>query len=212
MWLAVAAAVLYTSSMSAVPRYPSDIGYAGLKMTAEDFFSLGETAERYELIDGVVVMSPSASARHNEIAAQIVHQLLAHAGSAGAIRVFPETDVKFRGDKVYRPDISVYRRDRLPANVERLTEPPDLIVEVLSPGTKPLDLITKRDDYDAAGVAEYWAVDPATGDVRCWRQQPARSGATRLYEMPVEPDELASQALAGFTLDLRPLRKIARGD
>ena len=107
------------------------------------------------------------------------------------------------------PNGPVRTRNRLP---ERLTEPPDLIVEVLSPGTKPLDLITKRDDYEAAGVAEYWVVDPAGGDVRCWQRQPARSGTPRLYERPVEPDELPSQAVAGFTLDLRPLRKIARGD
>ena len=42
----------------------------------------------------------------------------------------------------------------------RIRGVPDLVVEILSAGSKPLDLITKRDDYDAFGVGEYWVVDP----------------------------------------------------
>lgn len=99
--------------MSAAP-HPSDFGYAGLTMSADEFLALGETQERYELIDGVVVMSPSPTVRHNEILAEIIHQLKAYAGRTRAIRVLPETDVCFRGDKVYRPDISVYAADALP--------------------------------------------------------------------------------------------------
>jgi Uma2 family endonuclease len=194
--------------MSAAPRFPPELGYAGLKMTADEFLSLAETPERYQLIDGVVVMSPSASAGHNEIAAEIIYQLKAYAGKSGAIRVFPETDVRFRADKVYCRDVSVYLTSRLPDRPERLDIAPDLVVEVLSPGTKALDLITKRDDYDAAGVREYWAVDPANGDVRVWQQRTG-AGGQRLCEAPPEGETIASTALAGLVLDLRPLRAIA---
>src|SRR5256885_1453627 len=54
--------------MSALPKpLGSDIGYAGLRMTADDYLGLGETQERYELINGVVFMSPSPTPRHSEI-------------------------------------------------------------------------------------------------------------------------------------------------
>lgn len=191
--------------MSAVPRHPSDIGYAGLRMTADEYLALGETQERYELIHGIVVMARSPLASHNEIAARIVFQLGTFAERTGAIRIFPETDVRFPGDTVYRPDISIYRAERLPPRVERLDAPPDLIIEILSGGTKPLDLITKRDDYDRFGVGEYWAVDPAMATVRCWRRQGAR-----LIEAPAEGDSVPSAAIAGFSLDLRSIRELAR--
>lgn len=203
--MGMAARRCYTAHMSAAPRFDPELGYVGLKMTADEFLALGETQERYELIDGVVVISPGALPRHNEVLLEIAFQLQAYARQSGDARVFPETDVRFDSGKVYRPDISVYRADRLPARVERLDQPPDLIVEVLSGGSKPLDLITKRDDYDAAGVAEYWAADPNTGDVRCWQRR-----GSRLCETPPEGDTVASTAFPGLILDLRPLREIAR--
>src|SRR5690606_10243134 len=110
----------------------------------------------------------------------------------------------FSSGAVYRPDVCAYRSERLPAKVQRLDTPPDLVVEILSPGSKPLDLITKRDDYDRFGVGEYWIVDPSSGEVRAYRRQGAR-----LYESPAEGDELACGALPGFVLDLRPIRTLA---
>jgi Uma2 family endonuclease len=190
--------------MSAAPRFPPELGYAGLKMSADEFFALGETQERYELIDGVVVMSPSPLPRHSAIALRIAQQLLGHADRTGSVVVYHEIDVRFGDRKVFRPDISVYRAERLPDQVERLELPPDLVVEVLSEGTKALDLITKLEEYDRGGVKEYWVADPATGTLRCWRRQ-----GMQLVEDAVTGDELASSAFPGFALDLRPLRAIA---
>lgn len=195
--------------MSAVPRHPAELGYAGLKMSADEFLALGETAERYELVDGVVVMSPSPTPGHNELLLEIAMQLRTFADRTRSARVFIETDVRFERDKVYCPDISIYRADRLPPKVERLELAPELIVEVLSPGTKALDLITKRDDYDAAGVAEYWAADADSGEVRCWQRQTG-AGGSRLCEIPPQGDTLSSSAFPGLVLDLRPLRAIAQ--
>lgn len=195
--------------MSAAPRFPPEFGYAGLKMNAEEFLALGETAEQYQLIDGVVVMSPSPAPGHNELLLEIALQLRAYADSTGAARVFIETDVRFKLNKVYCPDISIYRAADLPPKVERLESPPELIVEVLSPGTKALDLITKRDDYEAAGVAEYWAADPDSGVVRCWQRQTG-AGGSRLCEIPPQGDSLSSSAFPGLVLDLRPLQAIAQ--
>lgn len=191
--------------MSAVPRYPSDLGYAGLCMTADEYLALGETQERYELIHGVVVMSPSPLVRHNAIIARITQQLLAFADQSRAWVVLPETDVRFTANTVYRPDLVVYRAERLPHDAERLDTPPDLIVEVLSPSSKALDLITKRNDYERYGVGEYWVIDPETAHVRCWTRQ-----GPRFIDAPVAGDSLASSAVPGFILPLEPIRAISQ--
>lgn len=183
------------------------MGYNGLRMTADEYLALGETAERYELIDGIVVMSPSPFPDHSELSSEIAGQLRDFAQQGGHIRVFPDTDVKLTSGKVYRPDISVYRSDRLKGKVRLLTSPPDLAIEILSPNSKALDLITKRDDYEQFGVGEYWIVDPADARVRCWRRQ-----GVRLIESTQSADTVRCESLPGFSLDLAPLRAIARGD
>jgi len=183
------------------------MGYAGLRMTADDFLALGETFERYELIDGVVVLSPSPRPWHNEIAAEISFQLKAFARKSRTIRVFPETDLHISSARVYRPDLSVYLAAQLPVRVGRLVLPPSLAVEVLSPGSEPLDYITKRDDYETFGVGEYWVVDPADGSIRSWRRLDAR-----LVEVKVGGDSLASTAVPGFVLELPPIRELSAGE
>lgn len=193
--------------MSAAPRYPSNLGYTGLSMTADQYLALRETPERYELIDGVVVMSPSAAGDHNEVLVAIVAQLYAYASASRAARVFAETDIRFADDKVYRPDISLYRRERLPGRVKHLSQLPDLIVEVLSPATALLDLNKKREDYERFGVGEYWIADPETGEVRAWR----RTG-DRFTEQQITGDSLESALFPGLSLDLHPIRAIARGE
>src|SRR6185295_1633314 len=118
------------------------------------------TEDRYELVNGVVVMSPSPTPRHQRIAFLLALQIEGWAESTAGIHVIPDVDIRVGPDKVYRPDIVVYRHTRLPAIPTRLTVPPDLIVEVLSPGSESMDYVVKRDDYDRFGVAEYWVIDP----------------------------------------------------
>jgi Uma2 family endonuclease len=194
--------LLYNERVTALPHNLGD--FNGMRMTADEFLALGETSDRYELIHGTVVMSPSALANHNRVLLEIAYQLETFAKRTGGIIVIPETDIRFSGATVYRPDIAAYRSGRLAEDVTRLDEAPDLIVEVLSGGTKMLDLITKRDDYDRFGVGEYWTVDPNTAELRCWRRQ-----GSRLCEVPIEGDTVASTAIAGFELELAPIRKIA---
>ncbi len=187
--------------MSAVPRYPSDIGYAGLHMTADEYLALGETPDRYELIEGVVVMSPSPTPWHQQLIVELILQLGLARKRLPGLTFFPDTDLRLTAQKVYRPDISVYRPGRLAKVPARLDTPPDLVVEILSPGSKPLDLITKRDDYDKFGVGEYWVLDPADGSVRRW----VREG-TRLQERTTDGDTVESAAISGFVLQLSSLR------
>jgi Uma2 family endonuclease len=180
------------------------MGYAGLRMTASEYLALGETAERTELIDGVVCMSPRPTTRHQAALSLVQFQLELFVRSSPGFRYFPDVDLELGPSTVYAPDLVCYRPGRVTGFPGALTEAPDLIVEVLSPGTKAFDLTTKKDDYERFGVGEYWAVDPGDGRVRCYCRQ-----ETLLVEAPVSGDTLASTALPGFTLDIRPLRDLA---
>ncbi|MBC7771431.1 MAG: Uma2 family endonuclease [Pyrinomonadaceae bacterium] len=194
--------------MSAALKWPPGTGLAGLRMTADEYLALGETQERYELLDGVVFMSPSPMPPHLEIAIEVLGQFRDFNKQAKRCRVLAEGDLRLTPGLVYRPDIVVYRPGRLPTGrLQRLDLPPDLIIEILSPSTKPYDLITKRGDYGQFGVGEYWVIDPDDASLRCWN----RSGGG-WNEIPVQGDALPSTAIAGFVLEMPPLRQIARGE
>jgi Uma2 family endonuclease len=105
---------------------------------------------------------------------------------------------------VYRPDLIYYGPGRLSGSPATLDTSPDLIIEIFSPGSEPLDLITKRGDYERFGVGVYWVVDPASGNVRCWQRQ-----NEKFVEVAPQDDRLSSSAVPGFALDLIPIRQAA---
>jgi len=187
--------------MSTIHKPAAVPGYGGLRMTAEEYFALAETEDRYELIDGVVVMSPGPTPRHQRVAFLLALQIERHAESATGIQVIPDVDIWVADDRVCRPDIVVYEHSRLPSMPARLTTPPDLVIEVLAPGSEPMDYITKRDDYDRFGVAEYWVVDPRDVSVRCWRRQ-----GVKMLEMGVESTTIVCASVPGLVVDLERLR------
>src|SRR5262245_39787163 len=124
--------------MSAAPKYPRDLGFAGLRMTTEEYLSLGETPERYELIDGVVVMSPSPTSKHQ----RAIRVLLTQFGNAceqmPGLEAFCEYDVALAPGLVYRPDIVVFAPGRF-SDAQGHAVIPDLAVEVFSPSSKAYD-------------------------------------------------------------------------
>lgn len=190
-------------SMSSAPRFPSDLGYAGLRMTAREFLAIGEARERLELIDGVVFMSPSASVPHQRLVREILFQLEAYRRTNPTTEVLADVDLVLTSGTVYRPDIIAYADARLMRGTERAEGVPSLVVEVLSPATRAFDLTTKKDDYEKLGVLEYLVVEPKGARVRAFRRN-----AGRLVELPVDGDSWALTAIPGLVLDLRPVRAL----
>lgn len=171
-------------------------------MLAEEFLSIGETADRYELIDRTVVMSPSPGFRHNRIHRYLLRELERCSESIDGLEIVFETDIKFDPHFVYRPDIAVFAPGAaLDQTADRIDDVPDLIIEILSRGSRALDLITKRDDYERFGVGEYWAVDPDPVNARIWR----RSGA-QLLEQGVQSEIVECHSIPGVRVDLSRVR------
>ena len=207
-----AGTLAHTYAMSATLRFPFGLGDAGLRMTAREFFALGEIDERYELVDGVLVGSPSGSFSHQDVILALVRMFDTTAAAKNGARIVAETDVRFSESTVYRPDVCVYAPGRLVGRPERLTIAPDLVIEVLSPSSKPRDLITKREDYARYGVAEYWVIDPAEMNARVFRLSgssgPKRGAGGRSRKdgrPPVGRGRVESAAVRGLMIDLAGL-------
>lgn len=180
--------------------------YHGLRLTADQYFALGETTEWYELIDGVVCMSPSPSARHQYVAGAVFAQILAHVEAASAGYVLMELDVHLgQGSKghdlVYRPDVMFIRKDRLLSLPERIRIPPDLVLEVVSASSAGMDRETKRVDYERAGVSEYWIIDPEERSMTFLRLVDGK-----YIEVPPTGDSFVSAAVPGFVFQLARVR------
>jgi Uma2 family endonuclease len=137
----------------------------GVHFTVQDYLSWPE-GERWELIYGEAwAMTPAPSVQHQRVVLDLATRIkgrIAEArrrGGGGACEVFVSPiDVVLAEDTVVQPDLVVVCD---PGKVrERIEGPPDLVVEVLSPGSAARDRWTKRLLYERFGVREYLLVDP----------------------------------------------------
>jgi Uma2 family endonuclease len=81
---------------------------------------------------------------------------------------FAPLPVRLWPGKVREPDVLFLAREHADRRGEQVWGPPDLVMEVLSPGTELLDRETKHIEYARAGIAEYWIVDPEGRSVEVW--------------------------------------------
>ncbi|MGW5308796.1 Uma2 family endonuclease [Nocardia thailandica] len=113
-----------------------------------------------EIVDGMVVASPSATKRHNRLARILANALDSAAGPDWNA----DTDFDVRLQDVpltnRRPDVVVYRADTIDITPTR-PEHVLLVVEVVSPGSETTDRVVKVDQYAKAGIAFYWRVEQA---------------------------------------------------
>ena len=181
--------------------------YCGLRMTADEFLLIPDDGYNYELIDGVVQKSPSPEPSHQSVAGEIFRQLANFLIDHPVGRVWQELDVHLGrgpdgGDLVYRPEVVFVRTERLKGMYRKLLGAPDLVVEVISHGSRRMDTKTKRQDYERFGVKEYWIIDPEREEVLFLRLDQGR-----FVETPASGDQFVSQAAAGLALDLKLVRE-----
>jgi Uma2 family endonuclease len=136
----------------------------GRPLTADDYFALEtpDDGRRYELLDGVLVVSPSPVVAHQWASSQLFGAL--YGACPADLRVFhAPLDVRLSDDTVVQPDLIVVpAADTLD---RRLSGIPVLAVEILSDSTRRYDLLLKRSRYERAGIPSYWVVDPDTSEI-----------------------------------------------
>ncbi len=134
--------------------------------TVDDLEHTPDDGLRYELVDGVLLVSAAPSNQH-QIALGELHVLLRACCPPKARVMLAPTDYRPTRRRSLQPDLLVaWRRD---VGAEPITAPLLLAVEVLSPSTRAVDLLLKKGLFAESGVGAYWVVDPLEPSVRAWQ-------------------------------------------
>ena len=135
--------------------------------TAMEVFEMLPEGTLCQVIDNTIYMSPAPSYEHQrlimEIAAKI-HEFVA-AAALGECTPAP-IDVFLDADNAFQPDIVFILQKNLSIiKGGKVRGTPDIIVEILSPGSKEYDLGKKKTAYEKSGVKEYFAVEQKNKEV-----------------------------------------------
>jgi Uma2 family endonuclease len=146
------------------------------KLTYEDFLLFPDDGKRHELIDGEHYVAPSPNLRHQTISGRLFLWLGRYVEDRPVGRVWAAPlDVVLSRHDVVEPDlIYVSNERRSILTKQNIQGAPDLAAEILSPGTRKTDEITKRRAYERWGVGEYWVVDPELDVVKVYRLHGAK--------------------------------------
>lgn len=174
-----------------------------IKFTYKDYKSLPESeTKRYELLEGELIVVPSPTTYHQQISRRMEFLLLNHVedNDLGEVLNAP-LDVVLSGEDVVQPDILFISRER--SNIiteEDIKGSPDLIIEILSPGTENYDRGYKKTLYARHGVKEYWIVDPEAKTVEVLTLEEKGFELVRAY---TGSQLLSSPLLKGLAIDLK---------
>jgi Uma2 family endonuclease len=175
----------------------------GQAITVADLDRMPDDGRRYELVDGVLLVSPRPVMGHQFVVFELA-AVLNQACPENLVAV-PEPAMQLAADTEFDPDIVVVRNEVLRA--AKVTEPPLLVVEVQSPSTALIDLNVKKAAYERFGIDAYWIVvpDPAEPSLTAFELTDGR------YELAakVTGDDVFS-ARRPFAVEVRPSDLVAR--
>ena len=132
------------------------------KYTYEDYLNLPDDGKRYEVINGELVMVAAPNTFHQVVSGNLEYLLKSFLQKNKIGKIFhAPIDVFLENITVVQPDIFFITNGRSDIITEKnIHGAPDLIIEILSPGTAYYDLIGKKEIYEKFAVKEYWIVDP----------------------------------------------------
>jgi Uma2 family endonuclease len=131
--------------------------------TIEDVQALPEDGNRYEVVDGELLVTPAPSEHHQEIVSELLASIFEYLRRVGIGRILTSPIDLFLGESLVQPDLLVRPMRGAP------DQQPLLVVEILSPSTARRDRFSKRFLYQRAALPEYWSVDPDARAIERWR-------------------------------------------
>jgi Uma2 family endonuclease len=170
--------------------------------TRDDVLALPDDGNRYELVDGELLVSPSPRGLHQRAVLSLFRRVDPYvlANRLGAVSLAP-ADLDLRSGQLVQPDLFVGElidgREPIEWSDFRI---PILVAEVLSPSTAQYDRVTKRRRYQRSGIPAYWIIDPDARVVEVWSPRatkPVIVDAT-LSWVPPGPDATLTIDLPGY--------------
>ncbi len=132
--------------------------YSLKKFSISDFNNMKISDDnKYELIDGIVLMSPRPNIKHQGVMGNLYLEI-GNFLKGKPCRAFTEIELEYE-DNVLIPDISVICEIEN-INIQRYKKAPEIVIEILSPSSRFIDTFTKLIKYELLGVKEYWIVNP----------------------------------------------------
>jgi Uma2 family endonuclease len=170
--------------------------------TLEEVLALPDDGNRYELVDGELLVSPSPRLLHQVAVLKLASLIDRHVTTHGiGWACASPADLELGARQRIQPDIFVVAGDVPP----RALEWPDvgiptLVVEVLSPRTAHYDREKKRRRYQKSGVPLYWIVDLDARHVEVWTPT-AKEPVIETRQLVWQPEA----AVAPLVIDLDAL-------
>jgi Uma2 family endonuclease len=167
---------------------------SSLKYTHADLLAMPDDGKRREIIDGELYVTPSSVTEHQRILGNLAFAFwkFLEAHPLGDLLIAP-LDIVLSEHDVLEPDLLFVLNEHKEFPQDWVRGAPDLVVEVLSPGTEARDCGPKSKAYARYGVGEYWIVDPAAGAIEVYRLTPqgyqlaAKRAADETVETPLLP-------------------------
>jgi Uma2 family endonuclease len=128
----------------------------GSPFTVAELDRMPDDGHRYELLDGVLVVSIRPTTGHQAVAGRLASML--DRDCPEDLCVVAEPAVQLDARTEFDPDLVVVPLDEV--GDSKFTAPPLLVVEIRSPSTALFDLSRKKTAYEKFGVPSYWIVDP----------------------------------------------------
>jgi Uma2 family endonuclease len=168
------------------------------QLTYEDYLKSPEIKQRYEIVDGKMIMAPSPTREHQTILRQLFLQIHSFVSERGLGEVlFAPLDVVIQRDplRTRQHDLLFVSKERSEILTPIIEGAPDLVVEVLSPGNTRRAMEEKLGDYARLGVRECWIVSPNGGTVEVLELSQGRWQRLAIYGLG---DQVQSRVLDGL--------------
>ncbi len=176
------------------------------EISYEEYLALPETMQRYEIIDGELIMSPAPTTGHQLALGNFYRPLFDFVSQRQlGFVLFAPLDVIVRRKpklRMRQPDLIYVSNERRHIVSDRIEGGPDLVVEVLSPGDTRKKIAAKLKDYQRIGVRECWLVSIEAETVEVLQLTPKSVKRLGLYG---SGDIVRSKVLSGLELPTKKL-------
>lgn len=170
--------------------------------TYDDWLRLPSDGTKYEVLGGVLSMTPAPSTSHQSASLHLTRAIINFVEQHDLGEVFAApTDVKLATESVpVEPDILFIARGREDIIKEaRIDGAPDLVIEIVSPSNWPYDRKTKYELYQLNRIPEYWLVDYRARTIEVFVLE---GGEYALLGAWGDGDRAASRVLEGLDVDV----------